>query len=178
MAIEFRCTGCRKLLRSDDDAAGKQARCPECGAVAEVPAAPGTAPASSTSPFVQPVSTSPFGPATATGAPPKPGKVLAIAIMLIVGGGLAASLAITDLLMAFGVCFTAILAPYEIVLAILAITKGVRLLSANAYIEAPPKGIAIMQIVNIINCDVTNLVLGIIVLAFCNDPDVKAYLRG
>jgi len=37
MAIEFRCTQCNKLLRASDEAAGKQAKCPECGAVMPVP---------------------------------------------------------------------------------------------------------------------------------------------
>ena len=37
MPIEFRCTQCQRLLRTGDDAAGKQARCPECGAIVPVP---------------------------------------------------------------------------------------------------------------------------------------------
>jgi phage FluMu protein Com len=40
MAIEFRCTGCNKLLRTQDDTAGKQAKCPQCGTVLQIPAAP------------------------------------------------------------------------------------------------------------------------------------------
>jgi phage FluMu protein Com len=39
MAIEFRCTKCGKLLRTKDDTAGKQAKCPECGTVLQIPAA-------------------------------------------------------------------------------------------------------------------------------------------
>ncbi len=39
MAIEFPCTDCGKQLRTPDDAAGKQARCPSCGEVNEVPLA-------------------------------------------------------------------------------------------------------------------------------------------
>jgi uncharacterized membrane protein/DNA-directed RNA polymerase subunit RPC12/RpoP len=38
MSIEFRCTQCNKLLRTGDDTAGKQAKCPECGAVVDIPA--------------------------------------------------------------------------------------------------------------------------------------------
>ncbi len=38
MPIEFRCTKCGKLLRSPDETAGKQARCPECGTVLPIPA--------------------------------------------------------------------------------------------------------------------------------------------
>ncbi len=37
MPIEFQCPTCRKLLRVPDAAAGKQAKCPECGAIANVP---------------------------------------------------------------------------------------------------------------------------------------------
>ncbi len=40
MPIEFRCTQCNKLLRTPDDTAGKQAKCPECGALMTVPAIP------------------------------------------------------------------------------------------------------------------------------------------
>jgi len=37
MPIEFRCTQCQRLLRTRDDAAGKQAKCPECGTLRGVP---------------------------------------------------------------------------------------------------------------------------------------------
>ncbi len=39
MAIEFRCTHCNKLLRTGDETAARQAKCPDCGAVMTVPAA-------------------------------------------------------------------------------------------------------------------------------------------
>jgi len=48
MPIEFRCSGCQRILRTPDESAGKQARCPECGTILEVPQAQGTAAASST----------------------------------------------------------------------------------------------------------------------------------
>jgi len=38
MAIEFRCTQCNRLLRTDDDSVGMPARCPDCGTVQTVPA--------------------------------------------------------------------------------------------------------------------------------------------
>lgn len=41
MAIEFRCTTCNKLLRTEDNTAGKQAKCPSCGTVLPIPAATG-----------------------------------------------------------------------------------------------------------------------------------------
>jgi hypothetical protein len=40
MSIEFRCTGCGKLLRTGDNTAGRQAKCPQCGALVTIPAAP------------------------------------------------------------------------------------------------------------------------------------------
>lgn len=39
MPIEFRCHQCGKLLRVGDETAGKQAKCPSCGAVQPIPAA-------------------------------------------------------------------------------------------------------------------------------------------
>lgn len=44
MPIEFACSGCQKVLRVPDDAAGKNAKCPQCGAVVPVPAASATFP--------------------------------------------------------------------------------------------------------------------------------------
>lgn len=37
MPIEFRCTHCGRLLRTREDAAGRQAKCPECGTTLDVP---------------------------------------------------------------------------------------------------------------------------------------------
>lgn len=43
MPIEFRCQQCQKLLRTGDETAGKQAKCPACGSVQTIPI-PGAAP--------------------------------------------------------------------------------------------------------------------------------------
>jgi hypothetical protein len=197
MAIEFRCSQCNNLLRTEEGTAGRQAQCPQCGAITTVPATV----AGAGSPPPIPPGDSPFGaagqqpvsadavnpyqspsPSATIGATsplvPKPGKVLAIAILTLVGGCLAALWALLDLFMAFGLCFTVLFVPYEIVLAVLAIMKGINLLGPNARAESPPRTTAIMQIINIITCDVANLVMGIVVLVFCNDPEVKEYLRG
>ncbi|MEA1949941.1 MAG: Com family DNA-binding transcriptional regulator [Planctomycetota bacterium] len=37
MAIEFRCTGCEKLLRTGDHTGGLPAKCPECGTLQTIP---------------------------------------------------------------------------------------------------------------------------------------------
>lgn len=69
MPIEFRCTQCNKLLRTGDDTAGRQAKCPECGTVMAIPV-----PDQQPVPPSQPMggfqaATSPFGAAPAP-APP------------------------------------------------------------------------------------------------------------
>lgn len=66
MPIEFRCTACNKLLRTPDDTAGKQAKCPECGAVMQIPAA-------AAAPSPQAGDENPFvGQTPPTGARPEP----------------------------------------------------------------------------------------------------------
>jgi len=65
MPIEFRCSECGKLLRTDDNTVGRQAQCPECGAISTVPSL-STAPSESPfSPSAQLGGSNPFraGPA-------------------------------------------------------------------------------------------------------------------
>jgi hypothetical protein len=64
---------------------------------------------------------------------------------------------------------------YSVVVGILAIIKGSSILGNQAYVNTPPTGIAVMMIINIINGDIVNLVLGILILVFCGDEEVKAY---
>ena len=67
MSIEFRCTQCNKLLRTADNTAGKQAKCPECNTVLTIPAAAEQAPGQPAAPGPAPAPaagpTSPFGAA-------------------------------------------------------------------------------------------------------------------
>jgi hypothetical protein len=119
-------------------------------------------------------------------APAVPGKVQAIAIMTLVGGILATIVGLIWLfyglvvgLATFGIgCVICLPAIYSVTMGVMAIVKGAKLLGARGYLETPPKAIAIMQIVNIICCDVTNMVLGILTLVFLNDPYVRGYYRG
>ena len=81
MSIEFRCTQCSKLLRTGDETAGKQAKCPQCGAVMTIPAASSAAPpplaplggaepqpAGSANSYQSPASFVPLGTSQAPGA--------------------------------------------------------------------------------------------------------------
>lgn len=75
MAIEFRCTGCSKLLRTPDESAGKNAKCPHCGAIVPVPASGGAAAASGWNPTAGGLAPagkdlSPFGKAATVGGGP------------------------------------------------------------------------------------------------------------
>ncbi|NUQ65028.1 MAG: hypothetical protein HUU20_21395 [Pirellulales bacterium] len=120
MPIEFRCTGCNRLLRTADDTAGKQAKCPECGAVQSVPEMAGAPPPPPphSSPFAGEPQSQPEEPENpyrspdhAGQLPPVPAagldayalaRVTAPAIALIVTGALGAGLKVLSLLvMAF-----------------------------------------------------------------------------
>ena len=75
MPIEFRCPSCSKLLRTPDESAGKKAKCPQCGTIADVPGAAGSGfaaplPSGGFSPFSAP---DPLGiPTEAAGIGPPP----------------------------------------------------------------------------------------------------------
>jgi predicted Zn finger-like uncharacterized protein len=118
----------------------------------------------------------------------KPGKVQAIGIMMLIGGILATLHALVFLayLGIFGVAtmgfgWLCCLWPgpyYGMVMGIMAIIRGSALLGENAHRQPAPSGIAIMQIVNIINGDMPNCVMGIIALVFLNEPETRRYFRG
>ena len=71
MPIEFRCHQCGKLLRVGDETAGKQAKCPSCGAVQMIPAASPAPEMPSPPPFAAPGG-NPFGAGPPL-PPPMPG---------------------------------------------------------------------------------------------------------
>lgn len=114
------------------------------------------------------------------------GKVTAIAAMTLAGGIWALLVALGMIgygllagLATFGIgCLILIPAAYSLVLGILATLKGARLLGNHPQAEAPPKDIAIMQIINVVCCDFVNVVLGILTLVFLSEPEVNSFYRG
>ena len=58
MPIEFKCTHCHSILRTPDDSAGKQSRCPQCGIIQSIP--------SGNAPSVPPVAPPTVKPASPT----------------------------------------------------------------------------------------------------------------
>lgn len=75
---------------------------------------------------------------------------------------------------AFGVCFTAPGGIYEVIYGIMAIVTGSQLLGQNDP-PTPPRGLLIMAIICIVNCDILNLVFGIVGLNMLNSPEVLSY---
>lgn len=61
MPIEFACSQCGKQLRTPDETAGRQAKCPQCGAIMQIPNAAAAPPAAEPPP-------SPFGGPASGGA--------------------------------------------------------------------------------------------------------------
>jgi hypothetical protein len=122
----------------------------------------------------------------------RPGKVQAIAIMTLIGGIMATLVSLAVLTYigvvgvlagvgTFGVGCLCCLWPgpyYGLTAGILAIVKGSQLLGERAQSLPAPRGTAILLIINIVNFDVVSLVLGIIVLVFCSDPEVEEFYRG
>lgn len=86
MPIEFRCTGCDRLLRVEDDDAGKQAKCPECGQIAQIPglSAPSLQSGSDAADRLADDSGNPFqSPATGAFGPDDATETLAAAARLV-----------------------------------------------------------------------------------------------
>jgi len=106
--------------------------------------------------------------------PQKPGALQAIAIMQLVGGIVACLMSI---FVALSSLFFYIPWIYSMVIGILCIIKGAQLLGSNAHLQKPPKVLAILQIINIITCDVVNLVLGIVSLVLQGNDEVQAFFE-
>ncbi len=108
----------------------------------------------------------------------RPGQVQAIAVMMLVGGILAGIHALTVTVFSAFLCCLWPGIYYALVMSVFAIVKGSQLLGEEACQQPPPRTVAILQIINIINGDVVNLVLGILSLVFLKEPEVRRYFRG
>ena len=113
-------------------------------------------------------------PAAAPAGSGAQGKATAINILTLAGGilGIMGALGIM-----IGTFFLYIPWIYGLTMGIITTVKGAKLIGANSRYEEPPRTTAIMQIINIINCDLINCAAGIIILTFLNDPGVRAYYR-
>jgi hypothetical protein len=183
------CPSCRRTLRVPDDLLGCLVKCPACSH---------NFPAPSDEPAPEPPrrSSPPAKLEEDDGRLPprrrprddreeedlrvrprdeKPGKVQAMAIMMLVGGILALLHGFAWAVSIVGLCWPGTY--YSFVFGVMAIVKASQLLSERAYRQVPPQATAIMQIINIVALDVINLTMGIINLVFLSDPEVKRYFR-
>jgi hypothetical protein len=190
MTTVINCPGCQKGLQLPESLVGHEVQCPTCSRTftAAVDRAPATPPnyaqdevesRPSRRGSVPPGGNDDYYDETPSRrrARGKPGKVQAISIMMLVGG-------IYALVHALGAVAASGLACciwpgvyYAIVMGIMAILRASPLLGETAYLQSAPKAVAIMQIVNIVNLDVVNCVMGILTLVFLNEPEVRRYFR-
>lgn len=193
MNLTILCPQCQRSLRVPENLLGQAVRCPNCSHTFVAPESVEQTPRSA----AQPPSKIPYADEIRPSKLPphkedrdedhgkapsrpheKPGKVQAIAIMVLIGGIYACVWALGSTLLSGFACCLWPGAYYGLVMGIMAISKGANLLGDKASRLAPPQGIAVMMIINIINGDLVNLTLGILVLVFLSDPEVKSYYRG
>jgi predicted Zn finger-like uncharacterized protein len=190
------CPACHGKLRVPEDLLGTRVRCPTCAETFYAPDDRRDA---------GPIDAGPVGPASRRSRPDRdryagydeeedyprsredqvPGMVQAISIMTLVGGILAILLGVGALvwfglggLFSMGAACLCLFWPgpyYSIILGILATVKGAQLLGRDARRQGPPNAIAIMQIINVINGDIPNCVMGILTLVFLNQPEVRRF---
>jgi hypothetical protein len=111
----------------------------------------------------------------------KPAKVTAIDVMTLAAGVFGVS-------MGFAFMWTIVWIPwiYSYVYGVLAIVAGARLIASHGYVNGkppdpmprPPYFVGVMAIINILCCDFASLTLGILILVFLGDEEVKAYYSG
>ncbi len=194
MSFTIACPSCQRTLRVPENLLGQAVMCPSCSHTftspenfeEEAPARRSTVPPPETEDEPRPSKRRVIdddhdevdddAPRRFRRRHEKPSKVQAIAIMTLVGGILATLTAVGIMATIYGLCWPG--AYYSLVMGIMAIVKGSQLLGDRASAQAPPSGIAIMQIVNIVNCDFVNLTLGIINLVFLSDKEVKDFFKG
>ena len=187
MSQKIACPECGDTLQVPNDLLNKLVQCPQCKhsftATAAEPSEPAPIHADvaiSDSPSKK--SRRPVEDEDDDAPPPsirkvKPGHVTAIGIMALVAGITAITMFLVLGGGSGGICCIWPGTYYSLVVGIIAIVHGAGILGEQASERPLPKNIAIMLIVNIINGDVTSLVLGIVMLVFCGEKDVIDYFR-
>jgi len=185
MAQLINCPDCTKQLQVPEDLLGTLVQCPACrqtfiAAMPAPPSNPGPAPVPEEPPPPRDDDRRDYDDDRPIRLPLRPermpGKVQAIGIMSLIGGIFAILVAIGLGAGTIGKCCLWPGIYYSLVFGIIAIVRASAILGARGHMEKLPTGLAIMHMVNIINGDVPNLVLGIIIMVFCNDEEVRGYM--
>ena len=170
--IKFICPHCDASLQVDGSGAGETTSCPHCKGIFKIPlpkATAGTTPAQKMTSHRQ-------GSMTSHRQGSKvPGKLQAVYIMMICIGGWGLFGTLVALLLTGGLLLVWPGTYLAIVTAILALVYGIIGINTSHY--RIPKFVPILLIVNVINCDVISLTVGILTLVFLADSDVQAYLE-
>ena len=103
----------------------------------------------------------------------KPGQIQAVAIMMLVGGILGVLLFLGFASTCIGLVWPGIY--FQLVVAIMCIVRAANMLGRDD--QPPPRTLAILMIICIVNLDVINCVLGIVCLVMLNAPEVVSYYR-
>jgi hypothetical protein len=173
------CPSCRRPLRVPDTLLGQFVKCPRCEHTFDAPDDVEALPPPPPEPYHHRPLLAADDEDLDRPPPPyragsMPDKVQAIAVMTLVGGILGLVFCVAFAATCFGLLWPGTY--YSLVMGVLATVKGAQLLGPRPAGGMPPRATAILQIINIVNLDVINLTLGILVLVFLHDRDVKEYL--
>ncbi|MFI4861741.1 MAG: hypothetical protein ACIAXF_13805 [Phycisphaerales bacterium JB063] len=124
----------------------------------------------------------PAGPAPTQGPPggriPKPGKLQAIAIIMLISGIINCLYSLYYLVLApFTMCLSLIALPLILTAGIMEIVHASKLLKDPITVYKPATGIAVLEICCVLLCSMFSVVAGILALVFWSDPEVKQYYR-
>ena len=100
----------------------------------------------------------------------KPGQITAIAVLCLVSGILDCLGFVTVFMLWPGGLYSLVVGIFELIYA-------AKILSDPVRTSRPSTAVAVLQIVNIINCSGLAVVTGILSLVFYSDPRVKSYFH-
>jgi predicted Zn finger-like uncharacterized protein len=197
------CPACTRELRVPDSLLGQLVKCPSCGNTFTTPESPDQIPNKARRPEWRDEADEPLRPREEEEQDDRPrprrvepaeeldeipndrprprprrktpDKIQTISVMTLVGGIVALLWSAGWMLTCFGLLWPGTY--FSLVCGIICVIKGCQLLSDNGRGEDAPMATAILQIINVINLDVINLVLGILILVFLNEDEVKEFFR-
>lgn len=187
--IELACPECAGHFMTEDRFSGRTATCPTCRTKLKIPL--GQSPAATPEqPKAAVERVAAADPIPASARKTFPGKLRTAGLLSLIGGIWAVLWALGAIMstfmfglatLGFGMVVGIFMIPlslYGLTMGILAIVNGSFVLTERTRGLGFPKTVSILQMVNILNCDVVNLALGIISLVSLTDPQVKAHFSG
>ncbi len=105
----------------------------------------------------------------------KPNNINAIGALLLAGGVMTVMVSVGMAIATFGLWLPWI---YGVIAGTYSIIRGSTLLGDNAAGTGVPTSAPAMLILNVLNCDMMSMVMGIVALALMQDPQARAYLTG